>query len=510
MKIERTKNSIVSIFWGIINKFVGIFGPFLTRTVLIYVLGDTLAGLNSVIYAILNVLNLVELGFSNAVVFSMYKPIANDDTENVCSLLYLFRRVYMLLGCIIGIVGLLLLPWVDNLISGNYPDNINIHLVYLVYLFNTVISYLLFAYKNSILNAHQRVDIISNIATIVNICMYVLQILALVFLRSYYLFILLMPVATIINNLITSIVVNIVFPQYVPRGIVSTDEKKDIYKNVKALIGHKIGGTIVTSADNIVISFFIGLEIVAYYNNYQYISSALISIIAVFMNSILGGLGNRIVCKSKEDNLDLFFKLTFGICWIVSWCSVCLLCLYQPFMSLWMGNNRLLDFKIVILIVLYFYSWQFRIMGLTFKDAAGMWREDFYKPYIGAFVNVILNIILVRYIGLYGVLMSTIVDFVVVYFPWETKVIFDKLFCVSPLKYYFRHLKYFINTIFVGVITYLCCSLVPGTGLLKLMINFLFCMIIPNVLLYLLYRKEEEWPYMKKQIINIVKIIKLR
>ena len=317
-----------------------------------------------------------------------------------------------------------------------------------------------------------------------------------------------MLLATVLNNIITAIVVNRIFPAYVPEGELQDSERKKIFGNVKALIGHKIGGTVVTSADNLVISAYLGLTLVAYYNNYHYLSSAVVSLISVISNSILGGLGNRLVIKSKKDNLKLFYNLTFGICWVVGWCSICLMCLSQPFMTIWMEKERLLSNHTVFWIALYFYSWQFRIIGLSFKDAAGMWQADFWKPYLGAVINIVVNIVLVNLIGLNGVLIATIIDLAGVYFPWETHVLFRDLFCCSSNDYYKKHLLYFLTIFALGVLTYLICSYVNIQGAVGLIIKALICFALPNIIMCLLFYKTDEFKFYKNICVRILKRIK--
>lgn len=503
MELDFKRNSIINAFWGIVNRMVGILGPFITRTFIIYILGDQYSGLNSVFFSILNVLNLAELGFGNAVVFSMYKPIAENNNDKICALLNQYKKIFRMIGVVIATIGLLLVPFLDKFVAGTYPDDINLVVVYIIYLTNTVLSYLLFAYKNSLLNAYQRVDIISNIASVINICLYLAQCISLVLLRSYYAYIIIMPIATILNNVVTNYVVSRKFPDILPRGNISKEEKNDMYTNVKALIGHKIGGTVVTSADNVVISAVLGLTIVSYYNNYHYIVSAIVSLVAIVMNGLLGGLGNRFVIHSKSENLDLMNKLTFLYCWVIGWCTICLLCLLQPFMVIWMGEDRLLNNSTVVLMALYFYAWQFRTLGLTVKDAAGMWQADFWKPYVGAGINIAINLILVNIIGLNGVLIATIIDMAFVYFPWESHVIFRDLFQAKPINYYMHHLLYFGTTILVAIFTYICCRAVPFTGVFGIILRGLICLFVPNVLYLLAYFRLNEFKYM-------IKVLKIR
>ena len=110
---------------------------------MIKVLGAEYLGLNSLFTSILQVLSISELGIGSAIVFSMYKPIAEDDKDTLCALLNIYRKIYYCIGTIILILGLLALPYLPHLISGSHPENINIYILYLIFLFNTVVSYYL-------------------------------------------------------------------------------------------------------------------------------------------------------------------------------------------------------------------------------------------------------------------------------------------------------------------------------------------------------------------------------
>lgn len=156
MKLEKTKNARRNILFGILNKVITMFLPFVVRSVIIYALSAEYLGLNSLFSSILQVLNLTELGFSSAMVYSMYKPIAENDDETICALLNFYRKIYFIIGCIVLSLGLLLLPFLDKLINGDVPDNINIYILYLCYLVNTVLSYMMFAYRSSLLNAASK------------------------------------------------------------------------------------------------------------------------------------------------------------------------------------------------------------------------------------------------------------------------------------------------------------------------------------------------------------------
>ena len=165
MKLERTRNAKKNIITGMANKIIMILLPFAVQTTLIRTLGAEYNGLKGVFSSILQVLSLAELGIGNALVFGMYKPIADDDIITVCKLLNLYKKVYKWIGLFILVMGIALAPFTPYLIKGNHPPEINVVVLFFMYLINTVLSYWLYAYKASLFNAFQRVDIINLIST---------------------------------------------------------------------------------------------------------------------------------------------------------------------------------------------------------------------------------------------------------------------------------------------------------------------------------------------------------
>ena len=275
-----------------------------------------------------------------------------------------------------------------------------------------MISYFLFAYKTSVLNAFQRSDIESNLTTVINIGMYILQIITLIVFRNYYLYIIWLPIATIFINVLRSYIVDKQYPEICCAGKVSSEVKHDIFKRVGALIGHQLSGTVNCSLDNIVVSAFLGLKVVAQYGNYYYIVSALSGVMQVTFNALTASIGNSLIKESKKKNLADFYDLQYVNSWIVGWMCITMICIYQDFMKLWAGSDLLFSFDIVVLFVIYFYSWQIRRTVLTYKNACGMWWADKVKPYVSVITNLILNFSLVQVWGIYGVMLSTIVCYI--------------------------------------------------------------------------------------------------
>lgn len=470
--VNRTKRSIANIGFSIVNRVVALLLPFAVRTVIIYSIGIVYLGLDSLFTSVLSVLSLSELGFGSAVIFSMYKPIAEGDDEKVKALLNFYKNVYRLVGIVILAVGLVLLPFIKNFIADgtDIPSNINIYIVYIVFLVNSVVSYFLFAYKSSILIASMRNDVDSLFDTIRSIVSHGIQIVIILLFKQYYLYILVLPIITILNDVVRNIYINKKFPNYKGKAKLDKADKKEIMTKVGALIGNKIGGVVFTSADSVVISSFLGLIILAQFTNYFTIYTAVFGFVSTIFNSIQSVVGNSLVTNSKQHNHSLF-KTLFLINSIITVLCVCLfLTLYQPFISLWVGENNVLPIEIPLLLSLYFLIRNSRRVLVLFKEAAGMWKEDFLKPYVSVLVNIGLNILLVKTIGLPGVVISSIVAIAFVEMPWETHVFFKKYFKMNPIKYYLSIISLILITLFCAFICYNRCVNIES-GLVGLFIR---------------------------------------
>lgn len=514
LRYSKTQNSFRNMFWGIINKVLVMFWPFLIRYLMIHKMGIEYLGLSSLFSSILQMMSLAELGFGSAMVYAMYKPIAENNFREINALLGLYKRVYRWIGLIILVIGVTLIPFLPYLVNGSYPDDINIYILYLVYLFNTVCSYWLFAYKTSLFTAYHRIDITSKITGIVNMLMYIIQCFVLLFVQNYYVYTIAIPLATVVSNIITDFWARRMFPELNGSGSVDKETVSEIRKRVIALLGHKLGAVVTNSTDNLVISAFLGLSILAIYNNYYQIMTSLIGLFAIVNNSLLAGLGNSIVTDSVKKNFQILKGITFGNVWAVGWCSICLLCLFQPFIEAWVGKDYLFSLETVVLLAIYFYAWKFKDMLAVYKDAAGMWWNDRWKPIVYCLVNIVVSIILVKNIGIDGVIIGTIVSQLFVAIPWETYVFFKGyIYKDSNLKgslksYVIMMTKYTIVMILAAIVTYICCSYVRSSYKLMILgIRAVLCIIIPNSIWLVTYRKSPEfafvWNKLKRRVMTI-------
>ena len=505
MEFNRKLNSVRNIIFGSALKLYQILMPFLMRTVMLYVMGIQYLGLNSLFASIIQVLNLAELGVGSAMIFSMYKPVAEGNDEEICGLMLLYKKYYRIIGTAVLVLCLCLMPFIGNLVkTDTVPPDINIYILYALNLMATVSSYWLFAYKNAVIQAHQREDIISKVTLLVTTCLYIVQILLLIAFHNYYFYVIAIIMSNIAINICTAIFAEKMYPQYKARGSLPKSKVKEINKRVRDLFTARIGSVIVESADTIVISAFLGLTVLAQYQNYYFIITALIGLITVILSSSRAGIGNSLVTETKEKNFFDFKRLTLIIFWICTTVSAILLAVFQPFIKLWAGEENLLSYSIVVCIVIYFFISQMNGLFNLYKDAAGIWNKDKYRTLITALSNLCLNLLTVRWLGLYGVILSTVVSTVVIGIPWILHNLFTTVFDKKQLGGFVKQIiVYVIIAVASGVITAAMANHIDVNNFVQLILGGVLGVIVSNILMIALLFKTDTF----KSCIELVKDI---
>ncbi|MBO4421055.1 MAG: polysaccharide biosynthesis protein [Lachnospiraceae bacterium] len=505
MKIERTKNATRNIMFNGMSQMMSLLIPFIMRSIILNFLGIEYLGLGGLFKSILSILNLAELGVGSAMVFSMYKPIAEDDTETICALMKLYRKFYRLIGLFILTVGLILTPFLPNLINGEVTADVNLYVLYFMNLGSTVLTYWLFAYKNCLLSAHQRVDVSGKVTMLVRLAEYLLKILVLVLFRNYYAYLVIQIISQVAINLFIALRVQKLYPAYSPRGELPKEKVRGIATRVRDLFTSNFSYVISNSADTLVVSSFLGLAVLAVYQNYYFITSSLKTMIEVIVGACIAGIGNSLVTESPEKNYIDFKKMTILFGWLMSVSSPMLLCMYQPFMHIWMGEARMLEFGYVICFVIYFYFIGMNKLTSMFKDAAGIWKIDKWRPLTAALVNLALNLATVNWIGLYGVLLSTVIAIVFIEIPWVLHNLFKAVF---PHEHLWEYVRMFGSMVVIAliccVISWFACSFINLGVWPTLIINAGISFAIPNIIFFTIFGRNEMFKDAVAQIKRVV------
>ncbi|MDO4943426.1 MAG: hypothetical protein Q4E73_11425 [Lachnospiraceae bacterium] len=508
METSRTKNVKRIIFSGIIQKIVNLFIPFLTRTIIIYCMGSLYLGLNGLFSSVLQVLSLAELGVGESIVFSMYKPIAERDVKKVCALLNLYKKVYRIIGIVISVMGILFMHFLPYMINGEIPDDIDIFILYIINLLNAVIGYFFFAHKRSLLNACQRSDLLNIYNTVLSILKCAIQIWILVLWRNYYIYCILAPIFSVVSNLVIEYISRKKYPEYTCLGKVSSEEMRRIKEKISGLFVGKVCYIFRNSFDSIVISAFLGLIVLGKYQNYYYIVTAVSSFVLLFSTSTMASVGNSMAVESQDKNYHDFLKFQLIFMWIAGWCTVCMYCLYQPFMKLWVGEKMMLDFSVVVVCCIYFFTDMMGNLCFVYRQAAGLWNYKKYTPILEATVNLVLNILLVRHWGILGVMLSTIFCQVVINTKWSSGILFQHYFTEQKWSRYIVRLCIFAIITAVGcLITNYICTRIHVDGLNELMYRGGVCIVLPNIIFSETFRflpeYDESMRFIKEKIFRI-------
>lgn len=493
--MRRSRNAFRNVIFGGILKGYQILVPFLMRTLLIHFLGMEYLGLNSLFTSLLQILNLAELGVGNAMVYSMYAPAAEKDARKICALLTLYRRYYRYIGLAILLIGLLLLPALPGLVrTDSVPPGVNLTVLYLLHLGACVVSYWLFGYKNSLLTAHQRNDIAHKVDLAVRTLQYLIQAVLLMLFRNYYWYLSAALAAQILTNLCTARVVTRRYPKYLPAGEVPEEEKREIRGKIRDLFTSRVGAVIVNSADSVVISAFLGLTVLAVYQNYYYILTSVTGMVGVLFTACIAGIGNSILTESKEKNYKDFQKFSLLIAWIAGTGTCGLLCLLQPFMAVWIGDMGMLPMEIVICLCVYYFIYEFNQLFNAYKDAAGIWHTDRFRTLVTAGVNLTLNLLFVKPLGLYGVILSTVISTTAVGMPWLLHNLFTTLFAGENVRGYLGTLGYYLAvTLWNCMLTYGICDRIPGEGVPLLLCRGITCLTVSGSFFLLCYGRKREF-----------------
>lgn len=493
LKIDVRHNTKRNITIGVLNKIILLVLPFFTKSIINLYLGSVYLGLNSLFSSILSVLSLTELGISSALVYHMYKPIAEDDTETICALLSFYRKAYLIIGVATSLLGIIIAPFIPYLIKGEYPADINIYIVYFLQLFSSSISYFLFGYKQSLLVAYQRDDVYSVINLVTQGGMQIIQLLMIATTCNYYLYAIFAPVFTVMNNLWIGWITDKMFPNLKCRGTLNNSIVSNIKKLVAGSFIQKACQVTRNSLDSVCISAFVGLVVTGIYNNYFTVFNGISMMLGIITSSLIGGIGNHVAIKTKEENYAELRKIDFLYLLISGWCTCCLLCLSQSFMRLWMGDSMLLPNISVLFMCIYFYSLKLGDVRGIYYSTTGMWWEMRYRSIFETIGNLVLNIVLGYFFGINGIILATVISLIIFNFFWGSSIVFKNYFGLDKLKSYFTYqLKYVVITIVICCITWFITSFVSiNSAFLELIVKGIICCVVPTLLYTVIYFKTD-------------------
>lgn len=493
-RIQNVKRNAI---YNLLSNVVTMLLSFVTRTLFIYTLGVKYLGLNGLFTSILGVLSLADLGISTAITYSLYQPLSDDNQNKIGQIIALFGKMYKIIGTIIFVLGLCLVPFLKYLV--NFPEgiNINYYVIYLLFLINSVSTYLFFSYKNTVLYANQQSYLTVKYEIFYSIITMISQIIVLLILENYYIYLLIPIFINIFKNYRISKIAEGFFPIIKIKKFDPLDkkDKKEIIKNVYSISMIKISGIVYTSSDNLVISTFINTSVVGYYSNYIMILNIIKSLVGSIFNSMVASVGNLNASESPEYKYLTFKRLNFINFIIYAFCFICLNQLLNPFITVWIGGKYVFKNMTVLLICLTFLIPGMNNIINIYKDGCGLFWETRFRTLLTAIVNITISIILVKKIGINGVLIGTILAYCLTIYIVDPLVVYKNIFLMPVIKYYTKLLVYFLCIFFANGFIGMLFSKITLNNMIGIIIKLAIIVVVYVAFISVVFYKTDEYQY---------------
>ena len=506
MSVERIHKASKSFFWLAIHFAVVSIVPFIMRTAMIWCIGEKYVGLNSLFVSLLSILNLGELGINEALTYFLYKPMAVNDYKKANELLNLYKYLYRIIGIIIFFVSLIVVFFLPLIIKDEIPQNTNMYVVYVAYVLNNLIPYFYKSFCFSIFQTNQALYLRYKWETLIYGTTYCLQLIFIIFTKSYYGYVWMIPVTTFVINTVMWLVSSKYFPEYKPEGMPEKTFFANFWKKVAAMAIMKARDVFRFSLDSMVISVALGLTILARYNNYFMIFTVLVMLSGLFSKMMLQSFGNSVAVESVESNRAVIKLYSFLLQWVTLILCAGMTCLYNVFIICWIGERYTFSIKTVILFVIMFYMMQLSSVTVLIRNGTGIWNKGLWIGAVETVLNIILDIVLVRFFKQDGVIIGTIASLALVNIPFETSVVFKEYFKEKPYKVLG---DYVINGVIAIMIIYFCYRVTSmialEAGIAAFILKGIVCVTLSVVLFALVHIRDPRLKEFLEIILGLLK-----
>lgn len=498
---SRLGNTLRNFKFGAAAQLVVTLLGFVSRTVFIRVLGMEYSGVNGLYTSILDVLSLTELGLADVVIYSLYKPLAEGDTDRLAALMGYYKVIYRYIALAVGVIGLCLVPFLRVLVKSQI-DRFHLVLYYLMFLANSVCSYLL-VYKASIIQADQKRYLISKYNMLFKLLATLFQIVLLLVLRNFTVYLSIQIGMTVVNNLYVSRKADRLYPCLREKRELPKEEKKAIFRDVRHMFSYKAGGQLLTGTDNLYISSMISTATVGIYDNYTMIQTMVVSAFTNTLNqAVLGSIGNLNATGTQEQKKRIFDVYSLVFSWITTFCALSLLALYNPFIRIWAGEDWLLPMSTVAVICLNYFLPNVLTPVWSYRNTTGLFRETRNILLYAAGINLVLSYFMGLRWGLTGILAATAVSRVLTSFWYEPYLLHKRIFGCSSIPFFLRQGA----CLGIVVLSFAAITLVSSLCGLGVWGDFflrgVLCLVIPNGLLLALNFRTEAFGYLKEKLLK--------
>lgn len=493
---SRTKNSAVNLIINISYQALILIITFITRRIFIKSLGIDYLGISGLFSNILELFALAELGIGSAISYSMYKYLAQKNTTKLQELNTYYKTLYNRIALIVLAVGLSLLPFLKYII--NLETEIShIELYYLINLLNSVFSYL-FVYKTTIVNADQNDYKLKLVNIFSEVLKCVFQILTLLFLKNYLVYLLIQVFFTFLSNLFKSKMAEKWYPFIKEEAELPNEEKKDLWNNIKSMFFYKMGNSVMNHTDDILTSIIVSTTTVGFYSNYVMIYTKISSFINLIFGSITASIGNMNVDADSESQYKMYKVLEFMSYILFAIASIGIWFVADDVVTAICGSSDyLLNKNILIIVIINYYCMGLLNPNCVYRQTSGLFKLAKYSMLICCIINIILSIILGNIYGLFGIILASVISRLLTNIWYEPYILYTKFFGKNPTEYFVREGTRAVLVVLIIIMITPIINMITFANLyLNILIKSLICLIIPSCIFIIVFRKNQELKYL--------------
>lgn len=491
---SRTEYSVLNILTGVGGYFLNTILGFICRMVFVQCLAADYLGVNGLFTNILSMLSLAELGIGSAIVFALYKPLAENDEEKIASLMKVYSRAYRTIGTLIAVVGLALMPFIDLIIQEQPNISESIYLLYVINLFNTASSYF-FSYRSSLLIAAQRNYIVGAVNYAITILQSVLQMIFLLAFRNYLGYLLIQAAGTLAYNITVSWIATKQFPFIRKKEIapLPKNEQRVLFSNIRDLMIYKVSGLLVNSTDNILITFFNGLATTGIASNYTLLVNTLNSLLGQVFNGLTASIGNHNASESMEKRYQMFSFLNMMNFWIFGWAALGIFYCSGDLVQLCFGEDYVLPLEIPFVLALNFFTVGMTNAVWTYKHTLGLFHYGRFVQIFTGIFNIVFSVLLGTCWGLFGILFATFIARALTNLWYDPYAVYTHGFRKSPLVYVRKLGSYLIVLLMAAALCQLSFTIAGGSHIVRTLLKILLCSLVTNGVFVITFRKTTEF-----------------
>lgn len=442
---SRVKKTLLNARVNFIFYFLTLCLTFFSRKIFLDCLGADFVGLTGTLQNILGYLNLAELGIGAAIAFNLYKPIQQNNREQINELVSLFGYYYRNIGLIV-LSGAIVLSLFFPLIFKNSDFSFGvIYLAFYAFLISSLIGYFI-NYRATLLSADQRNYVVSAYLKSASLIKTIIQLFIAYHYSNYYAWIAIELIFGVIGTIVLNYKIDKTYPWLktsVKLGKQQAPKYPNILKSTKQIFIHKIKDFLLSQSDQLFIFAFVSLKMVAYYGNYVVIMSRLTTFFDTILSSVGASVGNLVAENNKEKMMSVFWELMTIRYFVAGIVCFSIYHLITPFITLWLGAEYILSQSILILLLVNLFIAITRGTVDNFNFAYGHYG-DVWAAWVEGIINVSVTLVCGYKWGISGILLGKTASLIPIIVFWKPLYLFKDGLHESYLFYWVKTLRYYL------------------------------------------------------------------